>query len=425
MQGNYLHPGRRGKEENQPKCQIKDKPKTRTQPRNSKNFKRKSLKQPHKPKEYSLKNPIRLKCITVVEWKAFEFFILATILATCVSLALHKPYPNGDTNDLNLFLEKIEVIFMVIFTGECVIKIVAYGFYQHEEAYLRNTWNFIDFSIVMIGFMDILLSSLSIEGLVSGVPSLQVVLNAILMAIFPLFHIALLVLFVIIIYSIIGLQMFQGLMHKACFDNITGVLIDDDPRLCGGNYQCETGVCREYIPGPNFGITNFDNFILSMLTVFQCITLEGWTDVLYWIHDSMGSTWQWAYFVSMVILGAFFVMNLILGVLSGEFSKERTKTTSRGIYQKAKMLEQMNDDMKGYMDWLLIAEDLEPLQWKGIDPLQLKQTLHTSKLAKLAKINRKFRRACRKAVKSQVMFWVVIILVFLNTCVLATEHYGG
>lgn len=31
----------------------------------------------------------------------------------------------------------------------------------------------------------------------------------------------------------------------------------------------------------------------------------------------MGSTWQWIYFVSMVILGAFFVMNLILGVLSG------------------------------------------------------------------------------------------------------------
>lgn len=35
------------------------------------------------------------------------------------------------------------------------------------------------------------------------------------------------------------------------------------------------------------------------------------------IQDSMGRTWQWSYFVSMVILGAFFVMNLILGVLSG------------------------------------------------------------------------------------------------------------
>lgn len=41
-------------------------------------------------------------------------------------------------------------------------------------------------------------------------------------------------------------------------------------------WECKTGW-----EGPNSGITNFDNFGLSMLTVFQCITLEGWTDVLY------------------------------------------------------------------------------------------------------------------------------------------------
>jgi hypothetical protein len=42
----------------------------------------------------------------------------------------------------------------------------------------------------------------------------------------------------------------------------------------------------EYWEGPNSGITNFDNFILAMLTVFQCITLEGWTEVLYWVSKS-------------------------------------------------------------------------------------------------------------------------------------------
>ena len=38
---------------------------------------------------------------------------------------------------------------------------------------------------------------------------------------------------------------------------------------------------------------------------------------MFQIHDSQGCTWQFMYFVSMVVLGAFFVMNLILGVLSG------------------------------------------------------------------------------------------------------------
>ena len=37
-------------------------------------------------------------------------------------------------------------------------------------------------------------------------------------------------------------------------------------------------------PGPNYGITNFDNLAASMLTVFQCVTMEGWTNVLYWVR---------------------------------------------------------------------------------------------------------------------------------------------
>lgn len=127
----------------------------------------------------------------------------------------------------------------------------------------------------------------------------------------------------------------------------------DDPVPCGpGGYQCDNVgsdyyCSKQFWEGPNWGITNFDNFGLAMLTVFQCVTLEGWTEVLYnvsgdgsidrsiddrlvvancfltivtllpQIEDAMGSSWQWIYFISMVILGAFFVMNLILGVLSG------------------------------------------------------------------------------------------------------------
>ena len=59
---------------------------------------------------------------------------------------------------------------------------------------------------------------------------------------------------------------------------IIGELIIDRP--CGGGYQCDSEpnsahlVCRDHVDGPNYGITNFDNFFVSMLTVFQCITLE-------------------------------------------------------------------------------------------------------------------------------------------------------
>lgn len=48
-------------------------------------------------------------------------------------------------------------------------------------------------------------------------PGLHIVLNSIMKAMVPLLHIALLVLFVIIIYAIIGLELFIGRMHKTCF----------------------------------------------------------------------------------------------------------------------------------------------------------------------------------------------------------------
>ena len=66
----------------------------------------------------------------------------------------------------------------------------------------------------------------------------------------------------------------------------------EEPHPCsldGAGYKCwkrddEFQECRDGIwEGPNFGITNFDNFGLAMLTVFQCVTLEGWTDVLYYV----------------------------------------------------------------------------------------------------------------------------------------------
>jgi len=311
---------------------------------------------------FKLKNPIRQFFIQVTEAKWFEIFILLAILGTCISLAVYTPLPNGDTNDTNEFLEEIEIIFTVVFTTECLMRIIALGFIMHPSSYLRNTWNILDFTIVMIGVVSMVLAYMKIEGfdvkalrafrvlrplrLISGVPSLQIVMNAILMAIIPLVNIAMLVIFVVIIYAIIGLELFMGAFHKTCFDIYTGEMMED-PTPCGGLFSCPNGTeCRGEWEGPQWGITCFDNFGQAMLTVFQCITLEGWTDMLYWIHDAQGNTWQFIYFVTMVVLGAFFVMNLILGVLSGEFSKEKEKAQSRGDFQRLRAQQQLEEDLQ-------------------------------------------------------------------------------
>ncbi|XP_070926714.1 voltage-dependent L-type calcium channel subunit alpha-1C isoform X7 [Macaca nemestrina] len=421
--------------------------------------------------------------------RPFEIIILLTIFANCVALAIYIPFPEDDSNATNSNLERVEYLFLIIFTVEAFLKVIAYGLLFHPNAYLRNGWNLLDFIIVVVGlFSAILEQATKADGanalggkgagfdvkalrafrvlrplrLVSGVPSLQVVLNSIIKAMVPLLHIALLVLFVIIIYAIIGLELFMGKMHKTCY-NQEGIAAEDDPSPCaletGHGRQCQNGtVCKPGWDGPKHGITNFDNFAFAMLTVFQCITMEGWTDVLYWMQDAMGYELPWVYFVSLVIFGSFFVLNLVLGVLSGEFSKEREKAKARGDFQKLREKQQLEEDLKGYLDWITQAEDIDPEnEDEGMDeekprnmsmPTSETESVNTENVAggdiegencgaRLAhriskskfsrywrRWNRFCRRKCRAAVKSNVFYWLVIFLVFLNTLTIASEHYN-
>ncbi|XP_041802795.1 calcium channel, voltage-dependent, L type, alpha 1D subunit, a [Chelmon rostratus] len=472
----------------------------------------------------NLNNPIRRACISLVEWKPFDIFILIAIFANCMALAVYVPFPEDDSNSTNHDLETVEYAFLIIFTIETFLKIIAYGLVMHQNAYVRNGWNMLDFVIVVIGLFSVVLELLTKEEkaegegesshpsmhghggkpggfdvkalrafrvlrplrLVSGVPSLQVVLNSIIKAMVPLLHIALLVLFVIIIYAIIGLELFIGKMHATCYIPGADAIAEEEPAPCaisGHGRQCPINgsECREGWQGPNGGITNFDNFLFAMLTVFQCITMEGWTDVLYWMNDAMGFELPWVYFVSLVIFGSFFVLNLVLGVLSGEFSKEREKAKARGDFQKLREKQQLEEDLKGYLDWITQAEDIDPDNEDEADeeskrnrvtladltekkkgrfgwfsqssdthasvPASETESVNTEnqngedektpccgplcqKISK-SKFSRRWRRwnrfcrrKCRLAVKSVPFYWLVIILVFLNTLTISSEHYN-
>ncbi|XP_026720210.1 voltage-dependent L-type calcium channel subunit alpha-1S isoform X4 [Athene cunicularia] len=418
----------------------------------------------------TLQNPLRKACISIVEWKPFEIIILLTIFANCVALAIYLPMPEDDTNVANSSLEKIEYAFLIFFAIEAMLKIIAYGFLFHTDAYLRNGWNVLDFSIVSLGLITMTLEQVNAKQggssggkggfdvkalrafrvlrplrLVSGVPSLQVVLNSIIKAMVPLLHIALLVLFMIIIYAIVGQELFKGKMHKTCYYLGTDVIAtvgSEKPAPCtssGHGRHCSINgtECRSGWPGPNDGITHFDNFGFAMLTVYQCITMEGWTEVLYWVNDAIGNEWPWIYFVSLILLGSFFVLNLVLGVLSGEFTKEREKAKSRGTFQKLREKQQLEEDLKGYMDWITHAEVMDSDRARG-EGMMLSDEggSETESLYEIEGMNkwilyfrqwrrwnRMFRRKCRDVVKSKFFYWLVILLVALNTLSIASEHH--
>uniref|UniRef100_A0A8C7FCX4 Voltage-dependent L-type calcium channel subunit alpha n=1 Tax=Oncorhynchus kisutch TaxID=8019 RepID=A0A8C7FCX4_ONCKI len=420
----------------------------------------------------TLKNPFRKAAINIVEWKPFEIIILLTIFANCVALAVFLPMPEEDSNNTNSNLESLEYIFLIVFSIECFLKIVAYGFLFHENAYLRNCWNILDFVCVSVGLFAVIGDSITyISGveaqpgekgggfdmkalrafrvlrplrLVSGVPSLQVVMNSILKSMLPLFHISLLVFFMVTIYAIVGLELFKCKMHKTCYytgTNIIATVENEKPSPCaqaGNGRRCTINGtdCRAGWAGPNNGITHFDNLGFAMLTVYQCITTQGWTDVLYWVNDAIGMEWPWMYFLTLILVGSFFVLNLVLGVLSGEFTKEREKGKARGEYTEMRETQQLDEDVKGYMEWITQAEVMDADgEGQGLLPLEdgeseagsLKDMDTMQKIMYYYKLARKwnifFRRKCLVYVKSRMFYWWVIFLVFLNTLAIATEHH--
>jgi len=70
----------------------------------------------------------------------------------------------------------------------------------------------------------------------------------------------------------------------------------------------------------NYGITNFDNIFDSFLTIFQMVTLEGWTALMYNMMDSNVTSMAVAVCCSFVFIGAFFLLNIILAVLDEQIT---------------------------------------------------------------------------------------------------------
>uniref|UniRef100_A0A4W5RR01 Calcium voltage-gated channel subunit alpha1 E n=1 Tax=Hucho hucho TaxID=62062 RepID=A0A4W5RR01_9TELE len=414
-------------------------------------------------------NLIRKTAKRIIEWPflnlvaltPFEWVILATITANCIVLALEQHLPGEDKTPMAKRLECTEPYFIGIFCFEFGIKLVALGFVFHKGSYLRNGWNIMDFIVVVSGILATAGAHMNIPvdlrtlravrvlrplKLVSGIPSLQIVLKSIMKAMVPLLQIGLLLFFAILMFAIIGLEFYSGKLHHTCLPttmDTTEVEFACGVRKCPEKYDC----VGSWI-GPNDGITQFDNILFAVLTVFQCITMEGWTAVLYNTNDALGFMWNWIYFIPLIIIGSFFVLNLVLGVLSGEFAKERERVENRRAFMKLRRQQQVERELNGYRAWIdraeevMLAEENKKSGRSALDgknqktlrgvttkmsyksPRMRIRTVRRGPVAYMRRKERMLRISLRRMVKTDTFYWTVLSLVFLNTICVAIVHHN-
>ncbi|KAK0141778.1 Voltage-dependent R-type calcium channel subunit alpha-1E [Merluccius polli] len=436
--------------------------------------------------------PVRHNCFTVnrslfIFGEDNVYMILATIIANCIVLALEQHLPGEDKTPMSKRLEKTEPYFIGMFCFEAGIKVIALGFVFHKGSYLRNGWNVMDFIVVLSGILATAGAHMNIPvdlrtlravrvlrplKLVSGIPSLQIVLKSIMKAMVPLLQIGLLLFFAILMFAIIGLEFYSGKLHQTCQPQL-GILENQtvDSSLsefpCGVRQCPDKYTCTDSWIGPNDGITQFDNILFALLTVFQCITMEGWTTVLYNTNDALGPTWNCLYFIPLIIIGSFFVLNLVLGVLSGEFAKERERVENRRAFMKLRRQQQIERELNGYRAWIDRAEEVmlaeenknsgtsaldvlkraTTIKRRGMDAVRggpseeepyggdissvgipmARASIRSAKRGPTAYFRRKerlLRISIRRMVKTHAFYWTVLSLVALNTLCVAIVHHN-
>uniref|UniRef100_A0A8C1RXW8 Calcium channel, voltage-dependent, R type, alpha 1E subunit a n=1 Tax=Cyprinus carpio TaxID=7962 RepID=A0A8C1RXW8_CYPCA len=180
-------------------------------------------------------------------------------------------------------------------------------------------------------------------------------------------------------------------------------------------------------------------------------------------NDALGATWNWLYFIPLIIIGSFFVLNLVLGVLSGEFAKERERVENRRAFMKLRRQQQIERELNGYRAWIDRAEEVmlaeenknsgpsaldvlkraTTIKRRGMDDvrrtpeeqyadissvgMQLNRaSIRSAKRGPTSYFRRKermLRISVRRMVKTHTFYWIVLSLVALNTFCVAIVHH--
>lgn len=281
----------------------------------------------------TIKASISELCLKLITSFYFEIFILIVILMNIVTLGL-----NGSSSTLSSPMESLELFYLIVYTIEASIKILAYGFAFSRGSYMRDLWNYIDITIVISGWVDITMNSRGVKLTslrtlrilrplrgITFIKGLRVIVRALINSAKHLAASISLLLIFLLIFAIAGLQIWSGSMKWKCLNIQTGIYSIEN---CGGSICDEGYECVYSLDNPNNGATNFDNLLYSFLTVFQCITLEGWTDTMLYVTKAYNMS-AIIFFVILVFIGAYLLISLTLVVIKSSLTNSIKAANSK------------------------------------------------------------------------------------------------
>lgn len=253
----------------------------------------------------------------LVQTTLFQRFIIFTIVISAVLVGL-ETYPQIHEQYLATF-KIIDYIIQGIFTVEIILRILAYG--NKPFAFFMNSNNVLDFLITALFYVPFggayasvfrLVRIIRIFRLITALPNLQILVGALIKSIPSMGWISLLLLIAMYVYGVLGSFLFGA----------------TDPE-------------------------HFGNLGLSLLTLFQIITLEGWTEIMKQQGPGIVPI---LYFISFILIGTMIILNLFIGVVINGF--DEVKKEIEDELEKNKKRPALKKEM------VQISEQLEALRMR-------------------------------------------------------------
>lgn len=86
----------------------------------------------------------------------------------------------------------------------------------------------------------------------------------------------------------------------------------------------------------SFDIIGFNSVPQGLFTIFQALTLEGWTGMMYNYMDSNSVAISVFFFCMLVIFGSFFAMQLVLAQIMDSFANQSAEKATEEIEKQEK-----------------------------------------------------------------------------------------
>ena len=263
-------------------------------------------------------------CLRIINTSMFEVLLILVIVLNTIFLAIEDKNGNLPKN-----LEAADDFFLFFYTTECILKIYAYGFVFGKSSYLRDYWNILDFVIVVTGWADreagsgVNLSAMRTLRIlrplrsISSISGMRVLFISLFKSIGPLLSALIVLFFFTYVFAIAALQLWNGSLRFKCMELNSGVF-DSTKEVCGSEL-CDDGYkCVNVLDNPNYGTIHFDNIFISLIMIFQIITLEGWTQILLLTQKAF-SFYSVIFYVPLVFIGSTLILNLTLAIITSSF----------------------------------------------------------------------------------------------------------